>query len=421
MTASPTAPSRTDRLRPTWHVRPARGWLNDPNGLATVDGRYHVFFQHHPESVDHHQIHWGHASSADLLSWTDEPIALTPRPDGLDALGCWSGCLVVDDGVPTLVYSAVSVPGGSADVVLARGDRELRRFVADEHATVPMPRLPGVTDVRDPFVFTAEGRRWGVQGAGAPDGRPQLLLWQCDDLTEWRPRGVLLDDSDPVLADVAQANIWECPNLVRVGGRWLLVLSLWRRVEGGHDLNGVRWAVGDLVPEGDGLRFVAERGGVVDDGPTFYAPQLLVDPDANRVLMWGWAAERGRAPEQVAEQGWQGLLTCPRELDVVDGALVQRPAAELLGLRAGELDGSAVGSAHSFEIEAAAPGTLLLGGEELVSWGAGARVLVDGSVVEVFNADGQTTTTRGYPTDGAGWDVVGAGHRLHDLRPPTAR
>ncbi|WP_114558960.1 glycoside hydrolase family 32 protein [Desertihabitans aurantiacus] len=422
MTASPTTtdvPAGTARLRPAWHVRPEQGWLNDPNGLARVDGRYHVFFQHHPTSTQHREIHWGHASSADLITWADEPIALTPRPGGIDAIGCWTGCLVVDDGVPTLVYSAVSVGDGSADVVLARGDAELRHFVADEHATAPMPRLEGVTDVRDPFVFTAAGRRWGVQGAGSPGGRPQLLLWQCDDLTEWQPRGVLVDDTDPVLGDVAAANIWECPNLVPVGDRWLLVLSLWRRVEQGRELHGVRWAVGDLRPEGDGLRFVAERGGVVDDGPTFYAPQLLLDADADRVLMWGWAWERDRTAEQVAEQGWQGVLTSPRELGVEDGVLVQRPAAELERLWAGTLEPAEVAGAHTFAVEADGPGALRLGGEEVAVWDAGARVLVDGSLVEVFSADGRTTTTRGYPTAEGGWEVVGEG-RLHRLRPPTA-
>jgi len=27
------------------HIRPPRGWLNDPNGLSKVDGTYHVSFQ----------------------------------------------------------------------------------------------------------------------------------------------------------------------------------------------------------------------------------------------------------------------------------------------------------------------------------------------------------------------------------------
>ena len=48
-------------------------------------------------------------------------------------------------------------------------------------------------------------------------------------------------------AAVADAQIWECPNLVRLDGRWLLVLSLWRAVgDGEGELSGVRYLVGDL-------------------------------------------------------------------------------------------------------------------------------------------------------------------------------
>ncbi|MVA75077.1 glycoside hydrolase family 32 protein [Auraticoccus sp. F435] len=412
--------SATSDARPRWHIRPASGWLNDPNGLARVDGRYHVFFQHHPTSVTHQAIHWGHASSTDLVRWREEPIALTPRPGRPDAHGCWTGCLVDDAGTPTIAYSAVADASGRADVVLARSDRTLREWHVDGHATVPMPEVDGVTAVRDPFVFVHRGVRWGVQGAGAVGGEPRLLLWRCDDLTRWEPRGTLVDLSDPVLAEVAPAEIWECPNLVPVGDDWVLVVSLWRTVDGRHALSGVRWVVGDLVPDGGGLRFVGARGGVLDEGPTFYAPQLLLDTASSRVLLWGWAWEHGRDEEQVARQGWAGVLTCPRELDVVDGAVVVRPAPELDALRGPELRPDADGrlTASSFELQAAGPGGLAVtgaGGDvELARWGAGARVLVDGSLVEVFEADGRTFTTRGYPV--AGWRVRGDA-RVLELAP----
>ncbi len=402
--------TRTD-LRPRWHVRPEAGWLNDPNGLARVDGRYHVFFQHHPTSVTHHAIHWGHVSSTDLVRWREEPLALLPREGGLDHHGCWSGCLVDDDGTPTIAYSAVADTSGRADVVLARSDRTLREWVVDDHATVPMPDVEGVTDVRDPFVFSHDGHRWGVQGAGAAGGSPRLLLWQCDDLSVWEPRGTLVDRSDPVLDDVAAADIWECPNLVRVGGCWVLVVSLWRAVEDRHELSGVRWVVGQLVTEDDGLRFVGERGGVLDEGPTFYAPQLLADHEADRVLLWGWAWELDRSEADVERQGWAGVLTSPRVLDVVDGRVVQRPAPELDVLRGGNLDPGPDGRVDvaSFEVRATGPGGLAARTDgdplEVATWDAGARVLVDGSLVEVFAADGTTSTTRGYPEDG--WVVTG--------------
>ena len=61
-----TAP---DPTFPTLHIRPATGWINDPNGVSRIDGTYHVFYQLNPNSPTHGDIHWGHHSSPDLFTW----------------------------------------------------------------------------------------------------------------------------------------------------------------------------------------------------------------------------------------------------------------------------------------------------------------------------------------------------------------
>jgi sucrose-6-phosphate hydrolase SacC (GH32 family) len=51
---------------------------------------------------------WAHASSADLVHWRHEPIALQPSENSYDAAGCWSGCCTLDEeGRPTILYTAV--------------------------------------------------------------------------------------------------------------------------------------------------------------------------------------------------------------------------------------------------------------------------------------------------------------------------
>lgn len=32
-------------MRPNYHISPKHGFLNDPNGLAQFQGKYHVFYQ----------------------------------------------------------------------------------------------------------------------------------------------------------------------------------------------------------------------------------------------------------------------------------------------------------------------------------------------------------------------------------------
>ena len=98
------ARAEADPLRPRFHFVSPAGWLNDPNGVSQWNGTYHLFYQYNPEGAFHHRIQWGHATSTDLVTWTDQPIALEPSA-GPDADGCWSGVLVNDGGTPTLVYS----------------------------------------------------------------------------------------------------------------------------------------------------------------------------------------------------------------------------------------------------------------------------------------------------------------------------
>lgn len=417
---------RPEPIFPALHGRPRRGWLNDPNGLAHVDGTWHVFFQHNPSAPVHGSITWGHVSSPDLLHWTEEPLALVPRPGQPDAAGCWSGCVVDDGGVPTAVYTGVTAEPSDAQVLLATSDRTLRHWQQTSVAVVPAPDDPAVTEVRDPFLVTVDGRRYAVQGGGrpTPDGAPVLLHWACDDLQRWEPLGPLLTVDDPVAAAVAPANIWECPNLVRLDGRWVLLISLWRAVGNGvGELACVRHLVGDLVPAGRGLRFVATSGGVLDEGPAFYAPQLLLDGD--RVLLWGWAWELDRSPEQVAAAGWAGVLTFPRELALVDGTLTSRPARELTALRAGELPAGTPVDVAAFEVLGEGSVTLTLLDDDheqqvldpAFGGGTAVRVLVDGSLVEAFAADGRSLTTRAYPTATSRWRVDGPA-RVHRLALP---
>ena len=276
-------------------------------------------------------------------------------------------------GVPTAVYTANPDDARRAVVALARSDRSLLSWQQDDAAVVATPVRPGLDEVRDPFVFSYDGRRYAVQGAGHRNGRPQLLVWACDDLTQWQELGALLTDDDPVAAQLTAANIWECPNLVRIDDQWVLLLSLWAWANDTHRLVGVRYLLGDLVADGIGLRFKATSSGVLDNGPAFYAPQVL--PGTDRTLLWGWAWEIGRTPDQIIHAGWAGMLTFPRELFVRDGDLCSRPAAELTGLRSAELSWQQPFQEHAFEIVANGPTTLrLIEGNQQRHGGRGDRL-----------------------------------------------
>ncbi|MFF7314305.1 GH32 C-terminal domain-containing protein [Streptomyces sp. NPDC008137] len=429
-----TAPPQ-DPHAPRYRVRPPANWMNDPNGPFRWRGRHHLFYQHNPDAPVHANVHWGHASSPDLVRWEHHPIALAPTPGGPDEAGCWSGCVVDDDGVPTAVYTGVDRDHtGLGAICLARaadpGDETLTDW-----APLPTPVVAGppegldVVMFRDPFVFRHDGRRWALVGAGHGDGTPSVLLYDCDDLADWRFAGVLLDGHDPAAraAFGGRATGWECPQLYATrGGEWVLVVSLW---------DGHPWTTGYLTGRLDAdLRFTARTGGLLDHGRDFYAPAVLQEPD--RALLWGWSWE---AREQ-GEHDWAGVLTAPRVVDVhPDGALRVAPAPELHRLHADEPFVTAPGRAAlptAYDLTVSARGradvTLLRsasGAELTVSldpdagtvtldrggWPrkeAGAaepvvvrvppheeltvRVLVDGSLYELFVGDRATVTERVY-------------------------
>lgn len=325
----------TDPARPRFHFTAPTGWLNDPNGLCQWDGIHHLFYQYNPFGGYHHRIHWGHATSTDLVHWADQPVALAPDRGGPDSDGCWSGVLVDDGGVPTVVYS-----GKVGDVVLpclATGSADLlnwRKFagnpVIDEQ---PLPELAGF---RDHCVWR-EGDQWRMLiGAGVADSGGFVALYESPDLRSWRYLGPILSGTmyDRAYDDpLWPGTVWECAELFRLAGdqdvpldrthpgRDFLVFSAWHGDLSRHALYWSGSYRGDsFAPEG---LHPLDLGGAY-----FYAPQSYRD-DAGRRIMFGWLQEARGVTANLAA-GWAGVMSMPRLVaERGDGTLHLSPAPEV--------------------------------------------------------------------------------------------
>lgn len=391
---------------PSYHLAPSRGWVNDPNGMTRRAGRWHVFFQHNPAGPFHDRIAWGHASSADLVTWREHPTAFTPTPGGPDEFGCWSGVFVPDLDRPAMVYTGVTRGSLDSTVCLRWGSDDLDDWGPPVVVTAT-PDTDGIREMRDPFVFGWHGRRLALVGCGFDDGTPGVLLFSCDDVLRWEYRGVWLSLRDAPLTDASDADIWECPQLVVAGDEAAVLLSLNRSGVPGR----VVVAVGRLTGGPDDLpAFRPESVAPCDTGTHLFAPQVLADDGTGAgPLLFGWVREEdpGRA-HGLPDDALVGCLTLPRRLALDGGRLTTRPDDAVRHLRGAAAPlapgGHPLSAACCIRVERSVPG-LVLGpvGLDLGDAPAGTEVWVDGPVVEVYPGDGTAPATLRHPP--AAWTL----------------
>jgi beta-fructofuranosidase len=295
--------------RPALHFVPERGWINDPHGVTFRAGRYHLFHQAVPDSTQWEPgISWGHATSPDLLTWQQQPPVLLPG-DGDD--GCWSGsvCTTPADARPAMYYTSVrasKIDHGTVRVARPVDDGWLAWRKGP--VVVRTPEQPPVGIFRDPNVFW-DGDCWRMLvGAGYPDGRPAVLCYRSTDQEQWTAEGPLVEGERP---ESCGYMAWECPQLVRVGNRHILLVSV--LADGvGRD---VLVAVGSYRAGGMDI----DHWSQLTHGPGHYAPTTFLDADGQPCVIF-WIRGIGDA-----DAGWYGTLSVPYRLSIVDGHLAMTP------------------------------------------------------------------------------------------------
>ena len=315
-----------DPHRPAYHFLAPANWLNDPNGLIQWQGQYHLFYQYNPAGPFHGTIHWGHAVSDDLVHWRDLPVALTPEEGKHDQDGCWSGCALDNDGVPTLFYSGV-YPQAVNMATSQDGLLTWDKFAGNPVIPGPPQDLHVASggDFRDPFVWR-DGEAWSMLMSSREEGRSGLvLLYRSADLINWSYAGVLLAGDVQQQEPFWPGTVWECPNLFPVEDQDVLLISI---QDNRQNTLYVAYYQGIYGHQ----RFTPHRSGILVHGGCFYAPQVMED-EAGRRLMWGWLQE-GRSQAACMEAGWSGVMSLPIQFHLNDAdALCLAPAPELTALR----------------------------------------------------------------------------------------
>ena len=311
MTSAPRQPIFGDL--PQVHFSPRRNWLNDPNGLVFHDGEYHLYYQYNPEGYDHGYMSWGHASSADLVTWREHPVAL-PYTDEAEV---YSGSIVWD-GEGDAGFGPALVAFYTAHSSVRRHQAQSVAYSHDGGLTWTQYEGNSVLDrdsgdFRDPKVLRYSGPAgdyWVMSAVEAVAQR--VVFYRSSNLLDWE---LLSEFAAPQVGD----GIWECPDLfpLFVDGeeRWVLIISLGMApLVGGF---GTIYFVGSF----DGTTFVAEGDfRLLDHGRDNYAGVTFYGlPDQDRTLI-AWMANWIYARELPvnADEPRRGSMTLARRLSLVD-------------------------------------------------------------------------------------------------------
>jgi fructan beta-fructosidase len=187
-----------ERYRPQYHFTADRGWINDPNGLVYVNGVYHLFFQHERPGA-----RWGHATSTDLLHWTQHADAIVP----VKGHKVFSGSAVVDEK-NTSGFQIGDAPPVVA-VFTSWGEGQCLAYSNNDGMTFtryngnPVLKLPGdklkswQLSSRDPHVmWDKEKERWVMVLYANPDQRKDkrgsgFSIFTSPDLRKWKKQSHL--------------------------------------------------------------------------------------------------------------------------------------------------------------------------------------------------------------------------------------
>ena len=371
----------TRDCRPVLHYTAADTWLNDPNGLVYDDGTYHLFYQNNPFANVWGNMSWGHATSTDLLAWTEHAVAI-PCDDLEDV---FSGSIVVDHLNTSGLGSAQSPPWVA---VYTSAFKDASPHSGTQAQSLAYSTDSGMTwtkfganpvltrnsaNFRDPKVFWhscpgdsgpgvagADGGYWVMVAVEAH--ACQVLFYRSPNLREWK----LLSEFGPANAIGGE---WECPDLfpLPLDGdpekiRWVLTVNINPGAVAGG--SGGQYFIGDF----DGVRFIpdvspavnaarsqsgtaAEPPGTearqsaeilksfqwLDWGRDYYAAVSFTNAPDNRRIMIGWMNNWDYA-NQIPTWPWRSPMSLAREvsLAIVGGqpALIQNPVLPATALPA---------------------------------------------------------------------------------------
>lgn len=312
----------TEKYRPQYHFSPQKGWIGDPDGLIKFRNTYHLFW-------------WGHATSQDLIHWTEQPYPMK----GGTGFHYFSGSVVVDknntagfgDSALVAVYTMHTTDDKPEFQALSYSIDGLNFQFYKNNPVLDI----GSNSFRDPQVFWYEPSAAWIMVVTHPHLH-KISFYKSANLKEWTYLSEFGNQG-------ATGNDWEVPDLFQLETedqpsikKWVLSI--------GVGPNRMQYFVGEF----DGVKFIADKNtcntgsgtGVMwaDFGTDFYAARTWRDLDnpSSQVTWLGWMGNWSYARDVPTSWG-KGFESIPRNLSLkkigCSYQLIQRPIPALKMLR----------------------------------------------------------------------------------------
>ncbi len=278
--------------RSVYHHTPAANWMNDPNGMFYDETTqlWHLYYQHNPFGATWGPMHWGHATSADLLHWQEHPIVLYP-----DSIGTiFSGSCIIDrentagfgENAIVAVYTQSEVCGQHQSIAYSTdGGYTFTKYEGN-------PVLKGdVPDFRDPKI-SRDGDHWLMTLACGQE----IRFYASENLKDWTYLSSFGEGYG------AHGGVWECPELLCFDNtkmskpeaseqetaepKWVLLVSI--NPGGPFGGSATQYFVGDW----DGKTFTCidapDAQKWLDYGRDNYSTFTFHNAPDNRLVAMGW-------------------------------------------------------------------------------------------------------------------------------------
>ena len=292
-------------FRSVYHHSPAQNWMNDPNGMFYDDATqlWHLYYQHNPFGTTWGPMHWAHATSTDLIHWEQHPIALAP-----DSLGTiFSGSIVIDrnntagfgENAIVAIYTQSEICGQHQSIAYSLdGGMTFTKYEGN-------PVLKGdIADFRDPKVFWDEQtNRWMMILAC----QQEVRFYSSINLREWQYESSFGANYGE------HGGVWECPDLVQLGDKWVLLLNI--NPGGPFGGSATQYFVGNW----NGKTFTCidgpEETKWLDYGKDHYATVTWNSAPDGRIVAIGWMSNWQYA-NVVPTQAFRSQNTIARDLSL---------------------------------------------------------------------------------------------------------